>query len=123
MNDGVASFFLSKLTRILNVAGRVDAYRRPMTAVGELIKFPSSRLPARPPLRCPRGHLMRPERMLVGSAACSCGHHQTWRCHCGAVTYGPELGEKCTLVRRAAAPVEMMRLPTHDRRKRRVKVR
>jgi hypothetical protein len=24
--------------------------------------------------------------MLVGSIACSCGRHLTWRCECGAVT-------------------------------------
>jgi len=46
-----------------------------MTAVGELVRFPSSQWSGPPPLRCPRGHLMRPERMLVGSTACSCGHH------------------------------------------------
>jgi hypothetical protein len=43
----------------------------------------------RPPLRCPRGHPLRPGRMLVGSIACSCGRHLTWRCECEAVTYGP----------------------------------
>jgi hypothetical protein len=36
-----------------------------------------------------------PGRMLVGSIACSCGRHLTWRCECGAVTYGPALGEGC----------------------------
>jgi hypothetical protein len=34
---------------------------------------------------------LRPGQMLVGSLACSCGRHLTWRCECGAVTYGPAL--------------------------------
>src|SRR5882762_7220356 len=45
-----------------------------------------------PPRHCPRGHLLQPGRMLVGSIACSCGRHLTWCCECGAVTYGPALG-------------------------------
>jgi hypothetical protein len=36
--------------------------------------------------------------MLVGSIACSCGRHLTWRCECGAVTYGPALAEGCSLL-------------------------
>jgi len=36
--------------------------------------------------------------MLVGSIACSCGRHLTWRCGCGAVTYGPALAEGCSLL-------------------------
>jgi len=46
-----------------------------MVAVGELVRFPSNRSVLPPPIRCPRGHLMRPERMLVGSTACACGRH------------------------------------------------
>ena len=53
---------------------------------------------ARPPQHCPRGHRLLPGRMLVGSIACSCGRHLTWRCECGAVTYGPALGEGCSLL-------------------------
>jgi hypothetical protein len=36
--------------------------------------------------------------MLVGSIACSCGRHLTWRCECGAVTYGPALTSGCSLL-------------------------
>jgi len=36
--------------------------------------------------------------MLVGSIACSCGRHLTWRCECDAVTYGPALGDGCSLL-------------------------
>jgi hypothetical protein len=37
-------------------------------------------------------------RTIVGTIACSCGRHLTWRCECGAVTYGPALGEGCSLL-------------------------
>jgi hypothetical protein len=36
--------------------------------------------------------------MLVGSIACSCGRHLTWRCECGTVTYGPALAEGRSLL-------------------------
>ncbi|MDT5120486.1 MAG: hypothetical protein QOE30_6225 [Mycobacterium sp.] len=36
--------------------------------------------------------------MLVGSIACSCGRHITWRCECGAVAYGPARSAKCSLL-------------------------
>jgi len=67
-----------------------------MSAVGDLVRFPPIRN-ARPPLRCPRGHLMRAERVVNKSAMCSCGRHQTWRCHCGAMTYEPSLSAHCDL--------------------------
>jgi hypothetical protein len=38
------------------------------------------------PLRCPRGHPLRPGRMLVGSIACSCGRHLRPVSHRSAVT-------------------------------------
>src|ERR1700760_3513739 len=88
-----------------------------MVAVGELVRFPSNRSVLAPPIRCPRGHLMRPERMLVGSTECSCGRHLTWRCHCGAVTYRPELGEKCILPRRPAVPAGITRFAELDQRR------
>jgi integrase len=59
-----------------------------MAAVGELVQSTSGQWTARPPLRCPSGHLLRPGRMLVGSIASSCGRHLTWACECGVVTYG-----------------------------------
>ena len=41
----------------------------------------------------------------MGSIACSCGHHLTWRCECSAVTYGLALADGCSLLngRRAFA--------------------
>jgi len=40
-----------------------------MPAVGELVRSTSGQWMVRPPLRCPRGHPLRPGRMLVGSIA------------------------------------------------------
>jgi hypothetical protein len=37
------------------------------------------------------GAAMRPGRMVVGNIASSCDRYLTWRCECGAVTYGPAL--------------------------------
>jgi hypothetical protein len=50
------------------------------------------------PQHYPRGHPLRPGRVLVGSIACSCGRHLTWCCECGAVTYGPALADGCSLL-------------------------
>jgi hypothetical protein len=36
-----------------------------MAAIGELVRLTSGQWMARPPLRCPRGHTLRPGRMLV----------------------------------------------------------
>ena len=70
-----------------------------MAAVGELVQLTAGRWIFQPPLRCPRGHPLRPGRMLVRSIACSCGRHLTWRCsRCGAVTYGPALANGCSLL-------------------------
>jgi hypothetical protein len=67
-------------------------------AVGELGRCANGQWIVRPPLRCPSGHLLRAGRMLVGSIASACGRHLTWRCECGAVTYGPALAEGCSLL-------------------------
>jgi hypothetical protein len=37
-----------------------------MAAIGELVRSTSGQWMARPPLRCRRGHTLRPGRMLVG---------------------------------------------------------
>jgi hypothetical protein len=56
--------------------------------VGELVQSTTGQWIARPPQHCPRGHLLRSGRFLVGSIACSCGRHLRWRCECGALTWG-----------------------------------
>ena len=76
---------------------------RGMPAVGELVRSTSGQRMVKPPLRCPRGHPLRPGRMLVGTVACSCGRHLTWRCECGAVTYGPAPGHRVQRAARAGA--------------------
>jgi hypothetical protein len=50
------------------------------------------------PLLLPGGHRLLPGHTSVGTIACSCGRHLTWRCECGAVTYGPALAEGCSLL-------------------------
>jgi hypothetical protein len=69
-----------------------------MAGVGELVRSTTGQWMVKPPLHYPRGHPLGPGRMLVGSIACSCGRHLTWRCDCGAVTYGPPLGAGCSLL-------------------------
>jgi hypothetical protein len=49
-------------------------------------------------LRLAPGHGIAPRAISIGSIACSCGRHLTWRCECGAVTYGPALGDGCSLL-------------------------
>jgi hypothetical protein len=53
---------------------------------------------ARTPTRCPRGHPLRADRIVVRAILCSCGWHTVWRCHCGAVTHGPPLADGCSLL-------------------------
>ncbi len=69
-----------------------------MSGVGELVRSTSGAWMVRPPQVCERGHRLVPGRVLVGSVACSCGRHISWRCECGAMTYGPDLGDECTLL-------------------------
>jgi hypothetical protein len=70
-----------------------------MAAVGELVQSTSGQWMVRAPQRCAQGHRLRPGHMLVGSIACSCGRHLTWRRERGAVTYGPALGAGCSLLK------------------------
>src|SRR5271166_506724 len=54
--------------------------------VGELVRCTDGCWTVRPFER--RGHKLATGRMPVSSIACSCGRYLTWRCECGAVTYG-----------------------------------
>ena len=79
-----------------------------MPAVGALVRCTDGAYMVRPPQDCPVGHRLQPGHMLVGSIACSCGGHITWSCHCGATTYGPLLGDGCSLARRrGVVPVSL----------------
>jgi hypothetical protein len=66
----------------------------------------------RPPARCPNGHPLGPNQVLVGHVACL-GHgggHTSWHCRvCDAVVYGPPLNTHCTTLEGPAA----VRISTH----------
>ena len=53
-----------------------------------------------PPARCPRGHILGPNEVLVGHQACL-GHgggHTTWTCRtCDQTVYGPPLNPTARL--------------------------
>jgi hypothetical protein len=69
-----------------------------MSVTDQLVRSTPSAWMVRPPLRCRADTGWGRPRMLIGSIACSCGRHLTWRCECGAVTYGPALGDRCSLL-------------------------
>src|SRR5262245_60299604 len=52
------------------------------------------------PSRCPNGHELGSNQVLVGHVAClvhGCGGHTSWHCRtCDAVVYGPALNTHCT---------------------------
>jgi hypothetical protein len=58
-----------------------------------------------------RAHATAQARMLVGSVACSCGRHLTWRCECSAVTYGPRAARDAQIVLRARVRDLKLRTP------------
>lgn len=72
-----------------------------VNGIGDCVRSTDGRWMVRPPERCADGHLLVLGRVLVGTAACSCGdRHLSWMCDCGAVTYGPELGARLFVVER-----------------------
>jgi hypothetical protein len=87
------SFLSDRTGRSLLVGASVDV----VPAVGELV-CRSGQWMVQPPEVCPRGHRLRPGRMLVGTIACSCGRHITWECECGEVTYGLALTPSCSVL-------------------------
>ena len=60
---------------------------------------PAGSVIIQPPARCPRGHILGPNEVLVGHPACL-GHgggHTTWTCRtCDQTVYGPPLNTHCT---------------------------
>jgi hypothetical protein len=74
-----------------------------MPVVGAPVRCTNGAWMVRPPQHCPRGHRLRPGHTIVGTSACACGRHLTWRRECGAVTYGPALGEGCRVLDGPAA--------------------
>lgn len=70
-------------------------------ALGELRLTPAGKWATNAPRECVNGHWLGPQMVLVGHAACGCGHrggHTTWTCReCDDVTYGPPLGAECSI--------------------------
>lgn len=67
--------------------------------LGELVQTTRGEWITHPPTRCPNGHTLGPNQVLVGHQACL-GHgggHTTWTCHtCDQTVYGPPLNTHCT---------------------------
>ena len=67
--------------------------------LGELVPTTAGKWIIHPTTRCPNGHTLGPNHVLVGHQACL-GHgggHTTWTCRtCGATVYGPPLNSHCT---------------------------
>jgi hypothetical protein len=60
--------------------------------LGELVQTTAGKWITHPPTRCPNGHPLGPNRVLVCHQACL--GHTTWTCRtCDATVYGPSLRE------------------------------
>ena len=74
--------------------------------LGELIQTTVGKWITQPPSRCPNGHPLGPNQVLVGHVACL-GHgggHTTWTCRtCDQTVYGPPLNTHCTTLDGPAA--------------------
>jgi|SRR5258705_12686949 len=81
-------------------------YRPFMPYVGDLIHTTVGTWITRPPARCPNGHPVGPNAVLVGHRACV-GHgggHTTWnRRTCDQIVHGPPLNTHCTALDGPAA--------------------
>jgi hypothetical protein len=68
--------------------------------LGELVQTTAGKWITHPPSRCPNGHPLGPNQVLVGHVAClghGGGGHTTWHCRtCDAVVYGPPMNTHCT---------------------------
>jgi hypothetical protein len=68
--------------------------------LGELVQTAAGKWITHPPSRCPHGHTLGPQQVLVGHVAClghSGGGHTSWHSRiCDEVTYGPPVNTHCT---------------------------
>jgi hypothetical protein len=65
---------------------------------GELVRTTSGQWITKPPARCPNGHSLGPNQVLVGHVAClgDGGGHTTWTCRvCDQTVFGPPLNTHC----------------------------
>ena len=73
----------------------------------ELVQTTDGKWIIRPPTRCPNGHRLGANQVLVGHVAClghGGGGHTSWHCRtCDAVVYGPPLAKHCTALEGPAA--------------------
>jgi hypothetical protein len=73
---------------------------------GELVQTTAGEWIIHPPTRCPNGHTLGPQQVLVGHQACL-GHgggHTTWTCRtCDQTVYGPPLNTHCLVMDGPAA--------------------
>ena len=81
---------------------------------GQLVQATDGKWMSKPPSRCPNGHSLGPNQVLVGHVAClghGGGGHTTWNCRaCEAVVNGPHLNAHCTALQ-GPAP---FRVSTHN---------
>src|SRR5262245_17658648 len=74
---------------------------------GELVQTTAGTWITKPWNRCPNGHLLGPNQVLVGHVAClghDGGGHTSWHCRtCDAVVYGPPPNTHCTALEGPAA--------------------
>ena len=88
---------------VVDISRMPECYliRRYAAAVlGECVPTTDGKWITRLPSRCPNGHPLGPNQVLVGHVAClghGGGGHTSWHCRiCDAVVYGPPLNIHCT---------------------------
>jgi hypothetical protein len=70
-------------------------------AVGSVVININGEYMVLPPERCPAGHALGPNRVLVGFQPCRCDRHghTTWCCRqCDSTVYGPPLDSRCRVL-------------------------
>jgi hypothetical protein len=68
---------------------------------GQLVRATDGKWMTKLPARCPKGHSLGSNQVLVGHVAClghGGGGHTTWHCRsCDAIVYGPPLNTQHSL--------------------------
>jgi hypothetical protein len=74
---------------------------------GQLVLAVDGTWMTKPPSRCPNGHTLGPNQVVVGHVVClghGGGGHTSWHCRtCDAVVYGPPMAKHCTALEGPAA--------------------
>lgn len=78
-----------------------------LDVLSNLVQTTDGKWITHPPSRCPNGHPLGANQVLVGHVAClghGGGGHTSWHCRtCDAVVYGPLLNTHCTALEGPAA--------------------